>query len=62
MIDVHTIINSILNSCTYILFNDSEDVYLIDCGETEPILNYLRNNKKVIKGIFLSHCHYDHII
>lgn len=61
MIHVHTILNSILNSCTYILYNESKDVYLIDCGDIEPIKNFINSNGKTIKGIFLTHCHYDHI-
>ena len=61
MIHVHTILNSILNSCTYILYNESKDVYLIDCGDIEPIKEFIQAKGKTIKGIFLTHCHYDHI-
>ena len=61
MIHVHTILNGILNSCTYILYNESKDVYLIDCGDIEPIRNFISSNRKTIRGIFLTHCHYDHI-
>lgn len=61
MIKVHTIVNTILRSCTYILHNEDKYVYLIDCGDIEPILSFIKINNKVIKGIFLTHCHYDHI-
>lgn len=61
MIHVHTILNRILNSCTYILYNESKDVYLIDCGDIEPIKEFIQAKGKTIKGIFLTHCHYDHI-
>lgn len=61
MISVHTIINSILNSCTYILHSEEKYVYLIDCGDVMPILDFARRNNKTVKGIFLTHCHYDHI-
>lgn len=62
MIKVQCIVNSILNSCTYILYNNYEKyVYLIDCGDVMPILDFVRTNNKAIKGIFLTHCHYDHI-
>lgn len=61
MIKVHTIVNTILNSCTYILYNDEKDVYLIDCGDTDSILNFVQIKNKTVKGIFLTHCHYDHI-
>lgn len=61
MINVHTIVNSILNSCTYILYSEEKDVYLIDCGDVIPILDFVRRNNKTVKGIFLTHSHYDHI-
>lgn len=61
MINVHTIINSILNSCTYILHSEEKYVYLIDCGDVMPILDFVRRNNKTVKGIFFTHCHYDHI-
>lgn len=62
MIKVHCIVNSILNSCTYILYNNYEKyVYLIDCGDVMPILDFVRRNNRTVKGIFLTHCHYDHI-
>ena len=61
MIHVHTILNSILNSCTYILYNESKDVYLIDCGDIEQIKEFIQAKGKTIKGIFLTQCHYDHI-
>ena len=61
MIHVHTILNDILNSCTYILYNENKYVYLIDCGDVEPIRDFISSNGKTIRGIFLTHCHYDHI-
>lgn len=61
-IKVTTIVNDILQSCTYILEKgDFPGVYLIDCGESEPILNYLKQNGKIVEGIILTHCHYDHV-
>lgn len=59
---IKTIHNKILQSCTYILYEDSaEECYLIDCGDLEPIERFLHANNKSIKGIFLTHSHYDHI-
>lgn len=50
-------INSIFNSNTYILENKSCDYcWLIDIGDAAPFLD--KNN---IKGIFLTHTHFDHI-
>lgn len=50
-------INSIFNSNTYILEDKSCDYcWLIDIGDAEPFLD-----KDNIKGIFLTHTHFDHI-
>ena len=59
---VHKIINSILQSCTYILSNESSDkVCLIDCGDIEPILSYLKETGKAVESVYLTHAHYDHV-
>lgn len=38
----------------------SDEVFLIDCGGFQPVLDFLGAEAKV-KGIFLTHYHYDHI-
>lgn len=49
-------------SCTYILYKvDSPTVWLVDCGDTDKILSWMSQNKKELGGIFLTHCHIDHI-
>lgn len=56
------IVNSIFASCTYILYRtDAHDAIIIDCGDPEPILGYLRNHGLVLSAIFLTHTHFDHI-
>lgn len=60
--EVYIIINEILQSCTYILSKDGEaGVYLVDCGTPASILSYLEKKEKYVKGVFLTHAHYDHI-
>ncbi len=60
--EVITIVNDILQSCTYILTKKGDDgVYLVDCGNPAPIISYLEQNNKYVKGVFLTHAHYDHI-
>lgn len=60
--NVHTIHNSILNSCTYIISKkESTDAYLIDCGDIIPIRKYLEFNQLHLIGVFLTHGHYDHV-
>ena len=61
MLKVHQIVNSYQHSCTYILYQeDCEHVWLVDCGGAEAVEAWLRDNKKTLKGVFLTHCHNDH--
>lgn len=46
--------NELLQSSTYYF-----DGYLVDCGNVVKILDVLEG--KELKGIFLTHCHQDHI-
>ena len=59
---VQRIVNSFFTSNTYILSeNNASDVYwLIDIGDIEPILDYIPKTG-TIKGVFLTHTHYDHL-
>lgn len=52
--EVICIQNELLQSATYLF-----DGYLVDCGDSEKIINALEDKK--LKGIFLTHCHQDHI-
>lgn len=59
---IFTIHNTILQSCSYLLYEDEEnDCYLIDCGDTAPIFQFLKEKNKTLKAVFLTHSHYDHI-
>lgn len=61
-LEVASIVNTILQSCTYIVFKENDpDAYLVDCGDPIPIIEYLEKNNKQLKGVFLTHSHYDHI-
>jgi len=54
--------NTILNSNTYILSKDnSAGVYIVDPGDSLPILEWIYSQKKVLSGIFLTHAHFDHM-
>ena len=54
------IVNSVFTSNTFILrYKNSQDCWLIDVGDIEPILEAIGNCQ--VKGIFLTHTHYDHI-
>lgn len=58
MIEISQHINNIFNSNTYLIEDKSYDYcWLIDIGDTD----YLIDNSLNIKGIFLTHSHFDHI-
>lgn len=60
MLNIDHITNSIFNSRTYILSRDGSDVvWLVDCGDVEPILSLIGN--AIIEGVMLTHVHFDHI-
>lgn len=54
------IVNSVFTSNTFVLTNgNSQDCWLVDVGDIEPILTEVGNRR--VKGVFLTHTHYDHI-
>lgn len=54
------IVNSVFNSNTFVLTEEnSQDCWLVDVGDIEPILQAVGNHR--VKGVFLTHTHYDHI-
>ena len=60
MLSVDFITNSIFNSRTYILSQKESDVvWLVDCGDTDKVLE--RIGAKKVKGVLLTHSHSDHI-
>lgn len=46
--------NELLQSATYLMGD-----YLVDCGDSNKILEALEGRE--LKGIFLTHCHQDHV-
>ena len=59
---VFIITNSIFHSASYILTNiTTKEALLIDCGDFEPIVNYIEEHQLNLKGVLLTHSHFDHI-
>lgn len=48
--------NKLLHSSTYLFGN-----FIIDCGDGDVILKIAEEQGIVIRGILLTHCHFDHI-
>lgn len=59
MLTVEYIVNSFFNSKTYILSDGSDKVWLVDCGDVEPLLPIVGSRK--VDGVLLTHSHSDHI-
>lgn len=57
MIDFIT--NSVFNSRTYILDEGDGAVWLVDCGDFEPLMEKI--GRKRVEGVLLTHTHSDHI-
>ena len=62
---VNQIVNSVFTSKTYILTQEGcPFVWLVDCGDVRPVMDYLSSmvgGSAIIKGVLLTHVHYDHI-
>ena len=62
---VSHIVNSVFTSRTYILTQEgSSSVWLVDCGDVAPLMDMLSlmgGDLSIIKGVLLTHVHYDHI-
>lgn len=62
MINVSRIINSFFSSNTFIITSlDEKSVWLIDCGDADKIIETIDSNGWLLKGVCLTHVHYDHI-
>ena len=61
MIHIKSFVNRIFASNTYVIFcDDSNDVWLVDVGDTKSVIDHLPPNS-VVRGVFLTHTHFDHI-
>ena len=59
---IDQVINSVFNSNTYILsIKHAPDCWLVDCGDAEVLVGWITKNNKKLKGIFITHGHFDHI-
>lgn len=54
---IHQIVNSIFNSCSYVLTQDKRS-WLVDCGDVDQILPLVDGK---LQGVLLTHAHFDHI-
>lgn len=57
MMTIHQIVNSVFNSCSYVLTQDKQS-WLVDCGDVDQILPLIDGK---LQGVLLTHAHFDHI-
>lgn len=59
---VTQIVNTVFSSNTYILSNETEqNCWLVDCGDAEILIDWIKEHNKKLAGIFITHTHFDHI-
>ncbi len=59
--EVERVVNSIFKSNTYLLHEEGcADYWLVDIGDIEPVMNLIPDGGR-IRGVFLTHTHFDHI-
>ena len=60
MLKIDYIVNSFFSSITWLLSDEESSwVWLVDCGDVEPILEKI--GERSIAGVMLTHTHFDHI-
>lgn len=59
---IHQVVNSVFTSNTYILEVEGKTEYvLIDIGDIIPVQKFVQEKDGMVKALFLTHTHYDHI-
>jgi glyoxylase-like metal-dependent hydrolase (beta-lactamase superfamily II) len=63
MINVVRFVNSRFTSNTYIIYSaESEEVWVVDPGDFTPLVAWINANEKTnVKGVLITHVHFDHI-
>ncbi len=53
------VVNSVFGSCSYLVDDGGDGVWLVDCGDVGPVVELLLGRK--VRGVLLTHAHFDHI-
>jgi glyoxylase-like metal-dependent hydrolase (beta-lactamase superfamily II) len=57
---INAFTNSLFSSVSYLLI-DGNSAWIVDIGDADSIIQYINNNNLSLKGIMLTHGHFDHI-
>ena len=61
-VEIVRIVNSVFESNTYLIMNSNYRIcFLIDCGDSDPIIDNINRRNLSLKGVFITHSHFDHI-
>ena len=60
MVKIRKFINSVFNSNSYIIYEENKGI-IIDIGDFEPVINFIKKHNLNIQALFITHTHYDHI-
>lgn len=62
MLRIKEIVNNIFTSKTYILYKEGcGSAWLVDIGDVEPVLTFLKEKGLAVAGVIITHGHFDHI-
>ena len=60
--EVTQIVNRVYASNSYILYRFQHDeAWLVDVGDADVIIRWIEEHSKKLKGVLLTHTHFDHI-
>ena len=59
--EIIVINHSFMNNNSYLIHNDHTAVIIDPSFNAIKLLNYLNDNKLILKGIILTHAHFDHV-
>jgi glyoxylase-like metal-dependent hydrolase (beta-lactamase superfamily II) len=61
-LEIQAVINLLFSSVSYLLI-DGNSAWIVDIGDADSIIQYINNNNNnlSLKGILLTHGHFDHI-
>jgi glyoxylase-like metal-dependent hydrolase (beta-lactamase superfamily II) len=67
MITVKTFVFNIFAENTYLLYDETKEAVLIDCGcmyaaEEKTLSNFIAQNGLIIKRLLCTHIHFDHVL
>jgi hydroxyacylglutathione hydrolase len=61
-VKIEKFVNTIFKSNSYLLdFEGDKGIWLIDPGDSKPLIQWMIKNNKYLKGIIITHSHFDHI-